>query len=175
MKKELVVLIIASEFILFASGLFGPIYAIFVQDIGGDLVAAGEAYAAFAIASGIVIILLSRWEDKVKHQEKLVTLGFVLNGVGFICYTLVRNPFELILVQVLVGFADALWIPPFFGQYTRLLDKGKYDFEWGFGTAMDKIVLGVAAFFGGYAAELYGFTALFYFMAGICFVGARGY
>ena len=65
MRRILKILILSSFFINLAAGLFGPIYAIFVEEIGGDLLTAGTAYAIFAIASGSLIFMLGKWEDKV--------------------------------------------------------------------------------------------------------------
>ncbi|MBU2639985.1 MAG: hypothetical protein KKG75_04770, partial [Nanoarchaeota archaeon] len=75
MDKELKILLMTSALFILAGGLFGPIYAVFVEEIGGDLLTAGAAYSVFAIVTGGIIFFLAKWEDKVKHQEKLVVFG----------------------------------------------------------------------------------------------------
>ena len=61
MQKALKILLMASGLSILAGGLFGPIYAVFVEQIDGDLLTAGTAYAIFAIVAGVIIFLVSRW------------------------------------------------------------------------------------------------------------------
>lgn len=171
MKKELKLLLVSSAFITLAGGLFGPIYAVFVEEIGGDLLTAGSAYAVFAIAAGILIFFISRWEDHVKHQEKLVVMGYTLNVIGFFGYLLVREPWHLFIVQAIFGIAEAIGTPAFDGLYSRHLDKGKYTSEWGLWESKEWITLGIAAFVGGYLANKHGFQALFSFMLSLSIIG----
>ncbi len=83
MKKQLMILLLASSMFMLAGGLFGPIYAIFVENIGGDLLTAGTAYGLFAVSAGVLIFLIGKIEDKIKNQERLVILGYVLSCFGF--------------------------------------------------------------------------------------------
>lgn len=78
MKRGIKFLLLSDTWVTLALGMIGPIYAIFVEDIGGDILDASWAYFAFMITSGVVMYLISHWEDRVKHKEKLVTLGYCL-------------------------------------------------------------------------------------------------
>jgi drug/metabolite transporter (DMT)-like permease len=75
MNRTIKTLLATDSLFVLAAGMLGPIYAIFVERIGGDILEAGGAYAAFSLASGILIFLISKWEDHVRHQEKLVVIG----------------------------------------------------------------------------------------------------
>lgn len=55
MKRGLRFLLIADTWATLAIGMLGPIYAIFVEEIGGDLLDASWAYFAFMITSGILM------------------------------------------------------------------------------------------------------------------------
>jgi len=105
MNKILKVLLASSFFVSLAGGFFTPIYAIFVEEIGGDILTAGSAYAAFAIVSGLLIYAIGLWEDKVKHQEKLFVLGQGLTVLGFTGYLFIDSPKDLFIVQVILGIA----------------------------------------------------------------------
>ncbi|MFQ6010384.1 MAG: MFS transporter [Candidatus Aenigmatarchaeota archaeon] len=133
MRRELQILLLASAMFMLAGGLFGPIYAIFVEEIGGDLLTAGAAYSAFAIASGVLIFFISRWEDHVKHQENLVVIGFGLSCIGFFGYLLIKNPLDLFIVQVVFGIGEAVGTPAWDGMYSKYLEKGKFVSEWACG------------------------------------------
>ena len=171
MRRELKILLMASAFSVLAGGLFGPIYAIFVEEIGGDLLTAGAAYSIFAIASGVLIFLISRWEDHVKHQENLVILGYGLGCIGFLGYIFIRNPLDLFIVQIIFGFSEAIATPAYDGMYSRFLDKGKFASQWGLWDSMYYIVSGFAGLVGGYLALVYGFKFIFVIMFGLSLIG----
>ena len=164
MQRELKILLLSSSLFLLAGGLFGPIYAVFVEQIGGDLLTAGTAYSAFSIAAGILILFISRWEDHVKHQEKLIAAGYALGCMGFFGYLLIQNPLDLFVVQIVFGAAAAILWPAYDGIYSRHLDRGKFASEWGMWEALDYIVAGIAAAVGGFLASIYGFRLLFVIM-----------
>ncbi len=171
MKRELKVLLMISAMFTLAAGLFGPIYAVFVEQIGGNLLDAGGAYAAFSIATGVLILIIGRWEDRVKHTEKLIVVGYLLNVFGFIGYLLIRNPIDLFLVQIVFGISAAVTTPAYDGLYSKLLDRGKYASEWGMWESQYYIVGAIAAVTGGFLAEVYGFAFLFKIMLGISIIG----
>ncbi|MCK4670785.1 MAG: MFS transporter [Nanoarchaeota archaeon] len=164
MRKELKILLLASSLFMLAGGLFGPLYAVFVEDIGGDLLTAGGAYAAFSIAAGVLIFIISRWEDHVKHQEKFIIIGYALSCLGYLGYIFVQVPLHLFLVQIVFGVGEAIGVPAYDGLYSKFLDKGRYISEWGVWESMAYIVTGVAAIIGGLLASLYGFRLLFVIM-----------
>ena len=161
MKKQLKILLGSSALFMLAGGLFGPIYAVFVEGIGGDILTAGIAYSGFAIAAGVLIFFVSRWEDHVKHQEKLVIAGYFLSCLGFLGYLFVKTPFHLLIVQVILGLGEAVSTPAYDGLYSKHLDKGKFASEWGLWDSTAYITAGVAAIAGGWYAKAYGFRSLF--------------
>ena len=62
MKRELKILLLTSSLFMFAGGLFGPLYAVFVEGIGGNLLTAGSAYSVFAVAAGASIFFISKYD-----------------------------------------------------------------------------------------------------------------
>ncbi len=171
MQRELKILLTSSNLFLLAGGLFGPIYAVFVEQIGGDLLTAGGAYGAFSISAGILIFFLSRWEDHVKHQEKLVIIGFLLNCMGYAGYLFIRSPIDLFIVQIMFGIGEAVNTPAFDGLYSRHLDRGKFVSEWGMWESMYRIITAAAAAAGGLLALMFGFRLLFAVMLIISVTG----
>jgi MFS family permease len=171
MKRELKLLLVVSALFTLAAELFGPIYAVFVEQIGGDLLTAGGAYAAFAIATGVLIFFIGKWEDRVMHLEKLVVVSYLLNVVGFIGYLMIRNPIDLFIVQIVFGIATAVNTPAFDGLYSKLLDKGKYASEWGMWESQYYIIGAIAAASGGFLAQMYGFKFLFTVMLIVSILG----
>ncbi len=161
MQRELKILLSTAALFLLAGGLFGPVYAVFVKEIGGDLLTAGTAYAVFSISAGILIFFISKWEDHVKHQEKLIIAGYVLSCIGYFGLLLIREPWHLFIVQIVFGVGEAIGTPAYDGLYSKHLDKGRFVSEWGLWESMQWIVTAVAAAAGGFIANTYGFKPLF--------------
>lgn len=164
MKRAIKVILLSSFFASLAGGLFGPIYAIFVQGIGGNLIDAGTSYAVFSIVSGILIYVLGKWEDHVKHQEKLVVVARVMLVLGFAGYLIVRSPLQLFIVQAILGISEAVSTPAMDSIYSKNVSRKKSASEWGTWESMYAIVVGVAAIIGGVLAQEFGFKILFLIM-----------
>ncbi len=171
MKKELRILNTASGFSMMAAGLFGPLYAVFVEQIGGDLLTAGAAYSAFCIAGGVFLFIISRFEDRVQKQERILILGYVLQLAGFIGYLLVKTPIHLFIVEAILGISTAIMIPAFDSFYSRHLEPGKFASQWGLWESVNLVVPGVGAFIGGFIARDYGFRSLFLVMVFFSVIG----
>jgi len=146
-------------------GMLGPIYAIFVQDIGGDILDASWAYFAFMITTGVILYLISKWEDKVKHKEKLITIGYSLTSLGVLSYVFVNNQTTLIITQIILGVAEAILLPAFDATYSSYLDKNEEASNWGAWESMWYIVTAFSCVIGGYiASSKLGFRGLFIIM-----------
>lgn len=170
MRNTLKILLWSSVFLNLSAGLFGPIYAIFVEQIGGDLLTAGGAYAGFSISLGVLVYFLGKWEDKIKHQENLVIWGRFLTLIGTAGYLLIKAPIHLFGVQITLGIAQALTIPAFDSLYSKNLQKGKFASQWGSWEGMTSIVIGIAAILGAWIANKFGFKILFIIMTFIALV-----
>ncbi|QQG43858.1 MAG: MFS transporter [Candidatus Roizmanbacteria bacterium] len=165
MKNGLKILLLADSWQVTALGMIAPIYAIFVERIGGDLLDASWAYFAFMMSTGVTIFLISHWEDKIKHKEKLIMLGYVLTVAGAMMYIFVFNQFTLIITQIVLGLAQAIKDPAYDALYSDYLDTGKKASEWGDWESMYYVATALAAILGGYIATVLGFRALFVGMA----------
>ena len=107
MERAIKILLFTNSFVLFAGFMIGPIYAIFVEDIGGDLLDAGLTTGIFAVAAGITTLVAGRFADRVKESELMVVAGYIIMGGGFLMYMLVDSIWMLFVVQAIIGFAEA--------------------------------------------------------------------
>lgn len=85
----------------------------------------------FAVTVALLIIIISKWEDHVKHQENLVVVGYALSAIGFLGLIFIDKPWQLFVIQVIFGIGEAISVPAFDGLYSRFLDSGKFASEWG--------------------------------------------
>ncbi|MDY6777914.1 MAG: MFS transporter [Candidatus Nanohaloarchaea archaeon] len=151
----------------FAIGLFYPLYAAFIRDIGGSTFIAGSAFSAYSIAAGIMIYFFSRWERGKDQKERLLVVGYAVATLCFAGYYVVETPMQMVLVQAVLGGAVALRTPAFDDVYSRSIDGDDYAWGWGHWESMYWIVSGISAFTGGFIVTRYGFDTLFIMMAGL--------
>lgn len=158
-------LLLTDAFYLLAGGLLGPIYALYVQKIGGDLLDASTTFAFFMFTAGVVVFLLGMWEDKSKHQKKFVIAGYGLGVIGALGYLFVTSTTGLFMVQIILGVAIAMKDP----AYDALFSTGQKHLAlaWGEWEAVDYFALGGGALMGGLIADHYGFHVLLWCMFGL--------
>lgn len=166
MEKFRKILLISDGFYLLSGGLLGPIYALFVEEVGGDLLDASITFALFMLTAGIVVFLLSLWEDRVKHHRKFVIAGYALGVVGTFGYLLVESTMSLFIVQIVLGFSAALKDPSYDALFSESSTKRHLVFAWGEWEAMDYFTLGIGALMGGVVAHNFGFDSLLLIMFG---------
>ncbi len=171
-NKALRILLITNGFVLLAGAMLGPIYALFVERIGGDLLDASLTGGVFALAAGITTLIAGRYADKIKEKEIIVVFGYGIMGVGFLLYNLVNSIWSLFVIQALIGFAEAFYSPAFDAIYSKHLSIKKAGREWGAWEAMNYFSIAVGAAIGGVVATYLGFGAVFTIMSMLCFVSA---
>lgn len=171
-NKALRILLITNGFILLAGAMLAPIYALFVDSIGGSLLDAGLTGAFFALAAGVTTIIAGKYADRKKRPEFIVATGYTIMGVGFILFMFVNNIWFLFFVQMLIGFAEALYSPAFDALYSHHLSPKKAGREWGAWEATHYFSMAIGAALGGLIASVFGFIGIFFTMAVLCFLSA---
>lgn len=171
-NKSLRILLTTNGLILFAGAMLGPIYAIFVQEIGGDIMDAGIAGALFALAAGVTSLFSGAIVDKSNNQKMIVIIGYLLISAGFLSFLWVKSVIALFIAQIVIGLGEAIYSPAFDLAYTKHLDKGKVGKEWGAWESLNYFTFAGGAAFGGWLAFSWGFTPLFILMSAISLFSA---
>ena len=156
------ILLISDGLYLLAGGLLGPIYALFVDEIGGDLLVASTTFAIFMLTAGIGVFLLGLWEDRFKHQRKFIIAGYGVGVLGTFGYLFVNSPPSLFIVQIILGLSAALKDPAYDALFSR--SAKHLVLAWGQWEAVDYFSLGFGAIIGGLIAQNFGFQALLWCM-----------
>ncbi len=170
MNKILKTLLRIDFLSIFSLGLLGPIYAIYVFQIGGDILEVSGAWAAYLFTIAIVMYIMGKLGGRQKFQNYFIISGYGIRSIGIIGYLFVTNPFTLFLVQVMIGIGAAVSTPAYDSIYSSNLDKGKYASEWGVWESMNNVSLGLSALAGGAIASFFGFNALFIAMFAISLI-----
>lgn len=168
MNKALRILLLTNGCVRLAEAMLGPIYALFVEEIGGDLLTASFAFGLYSLVSGVTVYFLGNWEDAVKEQELAVVFGYLIIAFGFAGYLFVHSPQALLIVQIIIGFGDAVYSPAFDAVYSKHLHDKKAAFAWGSYESMTYILTGIGAVVGGLLVTLFGFNAIFICMSALC-------
>jgi len=171
-SKPIKILLVTNATILTASAMLGPIYALFVEKIGGSLLDASYAFGLYALTAGIITFISGKYCDKIKENELIIVLGYVIVGIGFLSYTMVNTIAVLFLVQILIGLGEAIYSPAFDAVYSKHLDHGKRGRGWGMWEAMNYFTMAFGAIVGGTAVYYFGFNSIFVIMSLMSFASA---
>ena len=163
MSKLKKILLFSDAFYILSGALMGPIYALYVEKIGGDLLDASTTFALFMLTAGAVVFALGLWEDKSKHKRKFVIFGYSLAVLGTFGYLFVNSVYSLFVVQIILGLAAALKAPAYDELFSKASAK-HLAFSWGEWEALDYFALGGGAIIGGVIASKFGFQTLLFVM-----------
>ncbi|OGY95748.1 MAG: hypothetical protein A2543_02245 [Candidatus Komeilibacteria bacterium RIFOXYD2_FULL_37_8] len=141
-----------------------PIYAIFVQGIGGDILEASAAISIFLLVSGLTTIFIHRSAWSEKHRVKLLVYGWLLWAIGIGGYFFIVDTYTLFAVQVIVALGNAIADPAFSAELDDNINKNKKSYSWGVFQGIQDIANSIAAIAGGLIASLFGFRVLIAFM-----------
>ena len=161
------ILLISINLTRLAAGMLAPIYAIFVEEIGGTVIDAGMTMAVFAIAASITSMITGYYADHMKKRVNLVIVGYAITAVVFFLLPWVTSIGFLLIFQVILGMAEAMYWPAFDSLYTQYLDKKHESLEWSQFESSNYLTIAVGAYLGSYIVQLHGFPTLFFTMAGL--------
>lgn len=155
------ILLAASFFGLFPVGLLLPIYAVFVRNIGGDILDAGIAYGLFSISSGVFVLLMTKTDLFKKHLRQMVVIGYLMVAIGQAGYFFIGTPTQLFLTQVIIGIATGILDPSWDSLYS--VEKTEVDAirAWSLWSGGQRMITGLGAVFGAIVVAAYSFTLLF--------------
>lgn len=159
-KKQEKILLYGSALWCLGEGMLGPLFAIFGERVGGNILDISWAWAVYLIVMGALVMVIGNYSDKA-HKNKIMVCGYALNAIFTFCYLLVSAPFHLFLVQAGLGVAAALAVPTWLSLYARFENKRHDGFTWGLSSGLDKIVTGIAMILGGLIVTYFSFTVLF--------------
>ena len=170
-------LIISDTVLIGASGLLGPIFAIFVQGfiVGGNEAVAGLAAAIYLFTKSIFQIPVAHIIDKIRGEKDDFWLMFIFTliiAVIPLAYLYINTPIQLYIVQFFLGLFTAFTFPTFMAIFTRHIDRKKEGTEWGVYFTLTDLSSALLAAVGGYVAVAEGFTALIFAVVILSLIGA---
>jgi MFS family permease len=152
-------------------GMLGPLFAVFAERIGGNILDITWAWAIYLGMTGIFTIVAGNVSDRIWQwcgRERLLVAGYALNALCTFGYLFVSTTTGLFLVQAGLGVALALSSPTWSALYARYSPgEEKAGNTWGLVAGEQRLVLAVAILSGGYIVSHYSFNALFLTMGSV--------
>ena len=169
-NQPLKFMLIISGAFTFAFGMFSPIYALFVEGIGGNVTTAANAWAVFSLSAGVLTFAAGRWENKLKETEMGIILSQFIIASAYLVYCFTDRIWMLYAAQALLGAGMAFYWTAFHSVYGSHVEKRKATAQWGWYDGLAYLIPAVAAVIGGFLVELYGFGVIFIIMATVSFL-----
>lgn len=174
MRKTARSLLVQNTFFEFGAGLFGPIYAIFVEKVGGNILDAGIAWAIFLLSMGLFEILVSKFIDRFESKRVLIAASALYAAVIF-SYIFVSNVRQLFVLQFIAGIIIAVDNPAWSSWYAMLQEDGKRGHDFALMYMSNNFAQGFAILIGAALAQFFGFKVIFvlgaaFIMLGVLFI-----
>lgn len=151
----------------FGEGMMGPLFAVFSEKVGGDILDITWAWSTYLVITGIFYIIVGKLINGKKYKEAVMVAGYTLNALFTFGYLFVHNPLQLFLVQAGLGIAEAIGTPAWDTLYAKNITDEMDSYAWGLSTGQSQIVTGVAFAIGGLITHFISFEALFITMGSI--------
>lgn len=165
-NKIIKILIISDFSIISSFGLIAPIFAIFIdkQIIGGGVKVAAFASTIYLLVSSLARLPISRIVDQQlteKGRALLLIAGSILTSSCYFFYIFAKFPWQVYLLEGLIGLGCAANAAVWFDLFTRYIDKDQESFEWSIHGSAVSLGSAATAAIGGILAEKFGFSLIF--------------
>lgn len=169
--------ILADLALLSAWGLILPIFAIFIIErvAGATIITVGISAAVYWITKAIVQVPVAILLDKTPSEKDdyiVLTSGLVLIGFSALAFILIKEVWQLYLVQVIHAVGFGMYHPGWSGIFSRHLDKNHEALDWSLDNATMSIAAGVTGLISGFLVIWFGFSTVFAIAAILSFVSA---
>jgi MFS family permease len=164
LSKTTRILLIGANIWYFGEGMLGPLFAVFAERVGGDILDITWAWATYLIMTGIFYIISGKLISGKKYKAAVMVFGYGLNAVFTFCYLFVSSPLQLFFVQAGLGLAEAIGTPAWDSLYAQNVDRETDSYAWGMASGQSQIVTGLAVVGGGLIVHYTSFNILFIMM-----------
>ena len=154
-------LLLCANIWYFGEGMMGPLFAVFAEKVGGDILDITWAWATYLVITGILYIVVGRVINNKDYKVQVMVVGYGLNALFTFGYLIVDSPIKLFIVQAGLGIAEALGTPAWDVLYARNQTEDMDAYAWGLSSGQSQIVTGIAFGIGGVITHFVSFDALF--------------
>jgi MFS family permease len=161
------ILLLGANIWYFGEGMLGPLFAVYAERIGGDILDITWAWATFLIITGVMYIIVGKLVSGKEGKSKVMVAGYALNALFTFSYLFVSSPWQLLIVQAGLGIAEALGTPAWDALFAKHAEEKHDTFVWGLAGGQAQIITGLAIIAGGFIVSYFSFQVLFITMGSI--------
>lgn len=173
-NEALRTLFIYNGIFVFASGLLGPLYAVFVQTFDNKTTTVTLSWAVFLASTTIFTFLVSKYGDKVLEKEYLLVTGYLIRAIVWFAFPFIETIFALFFLQLLLGLGEALGTPSYDAIFAQHLNKNKEIQDYSQWKLVANLLGAAAVIVGGVIVQELSFKYLFFLMGILALVSAVG-
>lgn len=162
-KFGLKILLCAYGTFIFSSGILIPIYAFFVQRIGGGIFEASSTIGISYMLTGLVAMLIYQTKWGSIYQKECLLVGWFFWLISICLYCYVTNISTLLLSQCFGGLGNALSTSAYDAEFSKQASNN-FVHGWSRLEGTSNISAGLAALSGGIIVNYFGFDILMLFM-----------
>ncbi len=175
-NRVIKILIGADLMFMTASGFITPVFAIFlIRSIeGGSAQLAGTAVAIFWLTKSVLRIPIAYYLDKKRGEYDdfySMVIGFSIYTLAHFLYLFANLPVHIYAIQLLMGIGGAFAFTPWYGFFSRHIDRYHESFEWSIEVSLVGLGISGAGFASGIIADKFGFAPLFVISGIISLIG----
>ena len=119
-------------------------YSAFTEKVGGSILDAGIAFAAFSMATGALITVIGTRPWFHLHVRTCLMVGFLVSASCDVSYVFVANKWQLFAVQIVAGLATGLIEPAWDSLFTDDIEHSSAK-HWSVWAGGSHLVAGAAA------------------------------
>ncbi len=145
-------------------GMIGPFYTLYVAKISGGMEKLGFAFSIMILMQAAASYFVGHYSDRLGRKPFLFAMAYTDTVILF-CYTVVNQPYQIYILQALLGVTNAVSLTirgTLLADLTRIEKRGT---EIGRFNALVSIFTACGFTLGGYLAKYYGLKSIFYFGA----------
>ena len=164
MNKSLKLLLATNSIFVLAGNLLGPLYAVYIGNLGGSIAVVSGTWSVMLLTTTIVNFGLIKYGDKIKEHEYLLIAGFIFRAISWIGFVFASNVVTIVLLQVIVGTGEAVGSTGFDALMAEHLDRSSHIRDYAVWKTISNLLAAFATLIGGLVVTQYGFSPMFAFM-----------
>ncbi len=173
-NEALTALFLFNGIFVFGNNLIGPLYALFAQQFDNKIFSVSVSWAVFLISTTVFTWILSSIGDKIKEKEYLLIAGYSVRAIAWFAFGFITGINQLLILQAVLGFGEALGTPAFDAIFSQHVDNGKQIKEYSWWKVVSNLVLVGGTVIGGLLVDRFGFRNLFWVMSFCSLISAVG-
>jgi len=166
-NKSIKVLLFFLFVINTAAALWTPIFSVYIIShvVGATLATVGIMSVIYSIIRAILQIPIARHLDAQAGEKDdffVIFSGIFIAAICSFSLLLIQQIWQLGLVQILWGVADACTMAAYYSIFSHHIDQKSAAFEWSlYSVGGITIAMSFGGLIGGFAAEYFGFPVIF--------------